>query len=40
MQQRHGKREVRPYRKMGHLTALGATVDEEIARAEAARGQP
>jgi 5-(carboxyamino)imidazole ribonucleotide synthase len=33
----YGKRESRPFRKMGHLTALGATVDEAIARAEAAR---
>jgi phosphoribosylaminoimidazole carboxylase, PurK protein len=33
----YGKREVRPFRKMGHLTALGGTVDEAIARAEAAR---
>jgi 5-(carboxyamino)imidazole ribonucleotide synthase len=33
----YGKREVRPFRKMGHLTALGATEDEAIARAQAAR---
>jgi 5-(carboxyamino)imidazole ribonucleotide synthase len=33
----YGKREVRPFRKMGHLTALGATSKEAIARAEAAR---
>jgi len=33
----YGKREVRPFRKMGHLTAVGATVEEALARAEAAR---
>jgi 5-(carboxyamino)imidazole ribonucleotide synthase len=33
----YGKREVRSFRKMGHLTALGATVDEAIERAETAR---
>jgi 5-(carboxyamino)imidazole ribonucleotide synthase len=33
----YGKREVRPFRKMGHLTALGSTVEEAIARAESAR---
>ena len=33
----YGKREVRPFRKMGHLTALGANVDEAIERAQAAR---
>jgi 5-(carboxyamino)imidazole ribonucleotide synthase len=33
----YGKREVRPFRKMGHLTALGATVGEAIERAETAR---
>jgi 5-(carboxyamino)imidazole ribonucleotide synthase len=33
----YGKREVRPFRKMGHLTALGDTVAEAISRAEAAR---
>jgi 5-(carboxyamino)imidazole ribonucleotide synthase len=33
----YGKREVRPFRKMGHLTALGETVDEAMERAEAAR---
>jgi 5-(carboxyamino)imidazole ribonucleotide synthase len=35
----YGKREVRPFRKMGHLTALGETVDEAIGRAEAARAR-
>lgn len=33
----YGKREVRPFRKMGHITALGRTPEEAIARAEAAR---
>jgi len=33
----YGKREARPFRKMGHLTALGSTVEEAIERAEAAR---
>ena len=33
----YGKREVRPFRKMGHLTALGSSREEAIARAEAAR---
>ena len=33
----YGKREARPFRKLGHLTALGATADEAIVRAEAAR---
>jgi 5-(carboxyamino)imidazole ribonucleotide synthase len=33
----YGKSEVRPFRKMGHLTALGSTSEEAIARAEAAR---
>jgi 5-(carboxyamino)imidazole ribonucleotide synthase len=33
----YGKREVRPFRKMGHLTAIGGTVEEAIARASAAR---
>ena len=33
----YGKRELRPFRKMGHLTALDATADEAIARAESAR---
>jgi 5-(carboxyamino)imidazole ribonucleotide synthase len=33
----YGKREVRPFRKMGHLTALGATVGEAIERAMASR---
>jgi 5-(carboxyamino)imidazole ribonucleotide synthase len=35
----YGKRELRPFRKMGHLTALGATPEEAMARAEAARGR-
>jgi 5-(carboxyamino)imidazole ribonucleotide synthase len=33
----YGKREVRPFRKMGHITALGDTVEQAISRAEAAR---
>jgi 5-(carboxyamino)imidazole ribonucleotide synthase len=33
----YGKREARPARKMGHLNALGATVAEALARAEATR---
>jgi 5-(carboxyamino)imidazole ribonucleotide synthase len=33
----YGKRDLRPFRKMGHLTALGPSRDEAIARAEAAR---
>jgi 5-(carboxyamino)imidazole ribonucleotide synthase len=33
----YGKREVRPFRKMGHLTALGATAEEAISRAGRAR---
>ncbi|TFG82016.1 MAG: 5-(carboxyamino)imidazole ribonucleotide synthase [Spirochaetales bacterium] len=33
----YGKRSVRPFRKMGHLTAIGATAEEAIARAEEAR---
>jgi 5-(carboxyamino)imidazole ribonucleotide synthase len=33
----YGKREVRPFRKMGHLTALGATAKEAVDRAERAR---
>jgi len=32
----YGKRELRPGRKMGHVTALGATVDEAEGRATAA----
>jgi 5-(carboxyamino)imidazole ribonucleotide synthase len=35
----YGKREARPFRKMGHLTALGATTDDAITRAEAARAR-
>ena len=33
----YGKSQTRPFRKMGHLTAVGATVDEARARAAAAR---
>ena len=33
----YGKREVRPFRKMGHLTAIGRDPDEALERAEAAR---
>ena len=33
----YGKREVRPFRKMGHLTALGDTAEEASERAQAAR---
>ncbi len=33
----YGKGEVMPFRKMGHLTALGATSEEAVARAESAR---
>jgi 5-(carboxyamino)imidazole ribonucleotide synthase len=33
----YGKSEARPGRKMGHLTALGATLDEARARVLAAR---
>lgn len=35
----YGKRRVKPFRKMGHLTALGSSIDEAIARAELARNQ-
>ncbi len=35
----YGKREVRPFRKMGHLTALGSTPGEAVTRAEAARAR-
>ncbi len=34
----YGKASVRPRRKMGHVTALGATVDEAVANAELAAG--
>ena len=34
----YGKAAVRPFRKMGHLTAIGATTDEAIRLAETARG--
>lgn len=33
----YGKAEARPGRKMGHFTAVGRTVEEALARAEAAR---
>ncbi|HEY4587891.1 MAG TPA: 5-(carboxyamino)imidazole ribonucleotide synthase, partial [Thermoanaerobaculia bacterium] len=33
----YGKAEARPGRKMGHLTALGATVEEARERVTAAR---
>ena len=33
----YGKREFRPFRKMGHLTAIGSTVEVAMARAAAAR---
>jgi 5-(carboxyamino)imidazole ribonucleotide synthase len=33
----YGKREARPFRKMGHLTAIGATASEAMVRAELAR---
>jgi 5-(carboxyamino)imidazole ribonucleotide synthase len=33
----YGKREFRPFRKMGHVTALGSTAEEAMARARAAR---
>jgi 5-(carboxyamino)imidazole ribonucleotide synthase len=33
----YGKREVRPFRKMGHLTAIGRDASEALERAEAAR---
>ncbi len=33
----YGKSQTRPFRKMGHLTAVGANVDEARARAAAAR---
>jgi len=35
----YGKREARPFRKMGHLTALGATAEEAMSRAAAARSK-
>jgi 5-(carboxyamino)imidazole ribonucleotide synthase len=35
----YGKREVRSFRKMGHLTALGATPEEALERAERARNR-
>jgi len=33
----YGKGQPRPGRKMGHLTACGATLDEAIASVQAAR---
>lgn len=33
----YGKAEARPGRKMGHITALGDTIDEAVERAESAR---
>lgn len=35
----YGKREVRPFRKMGHLTAIGANAAEAVSRAEEARSR-
>jgi 5-(carboxyamino)imidazole ribonucleotide synthase len=35
----YGKRVVRPGRKMGHITALGASVEAAEARARAAAGK-
>lgn len=35
----YGKREVRPFRKMGHLTAVGADAAEAAARVEEARSR-
>lgn len=35
----YGKRDVRPFRKMGHLTAVGADAAEAAARAEEARSR-
>ncbi|MCB0014937.1 MAG: hypothetical protein KDE34_23640, partial [Anaerolineales bacterium] len=33
----YGKKEARPGRKMGHITALGHSVTEAMSRAQAAR---
>lgn len=33
----YGKREARPHRKMGHLNVLGASADEALTRAQAAK---
>jgi 5-(carboxyamino)imidazole ribonucleotide synthase len=33
----YGKKEVRPYRKMGHVTVLGNTVEEALHKAEFVR---
>jgi 5-(carboxyamino)imidazole ribonucleotide synthase len=35
----YGKAEPRKGRKMGHITATGATVEEAVARVRAARGR-
>jgi 5-(carboxyamino)imidazole ribonucleotide synthase len=35
----YGKRELRAFRKMGHLCALGATVEEAMQRADLARSR-
>lgn len=35
----YGKREVRPFRKMGHLTAIADSPEEAVRRAEAARAR-
>ena len=35
----YGKSEAKPFRKMGHLTAIGATAEEAVARAEEARSR-
>jgi 5-(carboxyamino)imidazole ribonucleotide synthase len=35
----YGKAETRPERKMGHVTAVGATVDEALEKAERARNK-
>lgn len=34
----YGKREVRPFRKMGHVTILGDTIEETLQKAEQIRG--
>jgi len=34
----YGKREVRPFRKMGHVTILGTTIEEALRKAELIRG--
>jgi 5-(carboxyamino)imidazole ribonucleotide synthase len=35
----YGKRTARPGRKMGHISALGATADDALARARAAHAR-